>query len=69
MDGKPYLGSLFTLLAIFKKFHNLTEFDKWEQSLPDASDVSSDILRQIKHYAEFACNVYQTKTLQESQNC
>ena len=67
MDGKPYLSSLFILLAIFKKVHKMTEFDRWEQSLPDASDLSSDILRQMKHYAEFACNVYQTKTLQESQ--
>ena len=67
MDGKPYISSLFILLAIFKKVHKMTGFDKWEQSLPDASDVSSDILGQIKHYAEFACNVYQTKSLQESQ--
>ena len=49
MDGKPYISSLLILLAIFKKVHNMTGFDKWEQSLPDASDVSSDILRQLKH--------------------
>lgn len=45
----------------------MTDFDKWEQSLPDASDVSADILGQVKYYAEFACNVYHTIGLQESQ--
>ena len=66
-NGKPYLSSLFILLAIFKKVQNVTDFDKWEQSLPDASDVSADILGHVKYYAEFACNVYQTRAHRESQ--
>ena len=67
MDGKPYLSSVFILLVILKKVQSMTEFDKWEQSLPDVTDVSPDILGQVKHYSEFAFNVYDAAKLPESQ--
>ena len=67
MDGKPYLGSVFILLVILKKVQSMKEFDKWEQSLPDASDVSPGILRHVKYYSEFAFNVYDAAKLPESQ--
>ena len=67
MDGKPYLSSVFILLLILKKVQSMTEFDKWEQSLPDASDVSPGILGHVKYYSEFAFNVYDAAKLPESQ--
>ena len=67
MDGKPYLSSVFILLLILKKVQSMTEFDKWEQSLPDTSDVSPGILGHVKYYSEFAFNVYDAAKLPESQ--
>ena len=66
-DGKPYVSSVFVLLAILKKVQNLTEFDKWEQSLPDVTDVSPDLMRRVKYYSEFAFNVYDAAKLPESE--
>ena len=58
MEGKPYHGSLFVLLAILKNVQTMAEFDSWERSLPNISDIPLHLAEKIQHASFFAFSVY-----------
>jgi len=62
LDGKQYNGSLFVLLAVIKKIQNISEFEAWEQNLPDVTNIPQTILDEVKYYSNFAFNVYSAST-------
>lgn len=67
LDGKPYNGSLFVLLAVIKKIQNISEFEAWEQNLPDVTNIPQTILDEVKYYSNFAFNVYSASTENDAQ--
>ena len=67
MDGKEYNGKIFSLLAIDKKVQNLTDFQTWEKSLPDKSDISTEQISRGKRFGQFALRTYKASLETDSQ--
>ena len=53
---------MFVLLAVTKKIQNLSEFEAWEQNLPEVTNVPRSILDEVKYFSDFAFNVYSAST-------
>ena len=53
---------MFVLLAVIKKIQNISEFEAWEQNLPDVTNIPQTILDEVKYYSNFAFNVYSAST-------
>ena len=65
MEGKPYDGSLFVLLAILKNVQRTAKFDSWNASLPDKSNIPLHLAEEMQHASFFAFNVYDAAKFEE----
>ena len=65
MEGKPYHGSLFVLLAILKNVQRTAKFDSWNASLPDKSNIPLHLAEKMQHASFFAFNVYEAAKFEE----